>query len=64
MNNLLPPDYHLHTCFSDDCKTPLEDLVQSAIDNGLKSICITDHLDPDFPAAAGRAGQLEPSGGP
>ena len=50
MNNLLPPDYHLHTCFSDDCKTPLEDLVQSAIDNGLKSICITDHLDPDFPA--------------
>ena len=49
MNNILPPDYHLHTCYSDDCKTPIDDLIQSAINNGLKSICITDHHDPDFP---------------
>ncbi len=43
------PDYHLHTEFSGDCKTPLRDLIASAREKGLTEICITDHYDHDFP---------------
>ena len=43
------PDYHLHTEFSEDCKTPIRDLIRSAMDKGLTEICITDHYDHDFP---------------
>ncbi len=42
-------DYHLHTGFSEDSDTPPEDMIKSAIQKGLASICITDHHDPDFP---------------
>ena len=43
------PDYHLHTLFSGDCDTPLEDIIASALGKGLTSMCITDHNDLDFP---------------
>ena len=46
---MLIPDYHLHTEFSADCKTPIRDLIRSARDKGMKEICITDHYDHDFP---------------
>ena len=42
-------DCHLHTCFSDDSDTPPEDMAERAIALGMKSICITDHYDMDFP---------------
>lgn len=42
-------DFHMHTCFSGDCDTPAEEMIESAIQKGLSSICITDHNDPDFP---------------
>ncbi len=38
-------DSHLHTHFSPDSKENLENIVSSAIQRGLKEICITDHLD-------------------
>ncbi len=42
-------DYHLHTDFSSDSNTPMELMVENAIDRGLKTICFTDHMDLDYP---------------
>lgn len=38
-------DYHLHSEFSIDSKTPMEDMVKAGINKNLKSICFTDHVD-------------------
>lgn len=38
-------DYHLHTNFSDDSTTPMEDMVKKAIENGLDEIAFTEHCD-------------------
>ncbi len=43
------PDYHIHTAFSEDCETNINDIISSAKSKGLTSICITDHYDMDFP---------------
>lgn len=45
-------DTHLHTDFSTDSDTPLPDQVQNAKERGLSGICITDHMDYEFPASA------------
>lgn len=51
-------DYHIHTEYSNDCRMPMEQLVQEAIRLGLDEICFTDHVDygvkwdRDDPAAA------------
>jgi len=42
-------DYHLHSSFSGDSKTPMEDMILHAIELGLKSICFTEHMDFDYP---------------
>ena len=42
-------DYHIHTDFSDDCFTPMEEMVEAAAQKGLKEIAVTDHYDPDYP---------------
>ncbi len=38
-------DFHLHTEFSDDSVTPMEQQIESAIEHGLSEICFTDHVD-------------------
>ena len=38
-------DFHLHSNFSMDSKASMESMVLSAIENNLKSICFTDHVD-------------------
>lgn len=38
-------DYHTHTNFSCDSEAPMEDMILSAIDKGLKEIAFTDHVD-------------------
>lgn len=38
-------DYHLHSSFSDDSLTPMEDMVRRAITLGLDEICFTEHVD-------------------
>ena len=43
------PDYHLHSSFSSDSSADMRDNIKNAIENGLNSICITDHYDIDFP---------------
>lgn len=42
-------DYHLHTSFSSDSNTPMESVIEQAITLGFTRICITDHMDYDFP---------------
>lgn len=42
-------DFHLHTSFSGDSDTPMEDMILKGIRLGLKTMCFTDHMDPDYP---------------
>ena len=42
-------DYHNHTFFSADSDTPVEEMIKKAISLGLEYICMTDHMDLDFP---------------
>lgn len=42
-------DTHLHSSFSADCETPMEENVLAAIKAELPYICMTDHLDYDYP---------------
>ncbi len=42
-------DYHLHSNFSGDSKTPPEEMVKQAIHLGMKTMCFTDHYDLDYP---------------
>lgn len=41
-------DYHLHSCFSGDSETPLEDMIQKGISLGLTTMCFTEHMDMDY----------------
>ena len=38
-------DIHMHTSFSTDSETPVEEMVEKAISCGMDTICITDHQD-------------------
>ncbi len=42
-------DYHLHSNFSADCDTPMEETIEQAIKAGLKEICFTEHIDYEYP---------------
>lgn len=42
-------DSHLHSSFSGDSETPMEQTVSSAIQKGMTHICFTEHMDLDFP---------------
>lgn len=42
-------DYHVHSSFSGDSNTPMEKMVQAAIQIGLKRLCFTEHMDLHFP---------------
>lgn len=46
---MITADCHLHTSFSSDSKAVPSDVVESAIAKGLKTICITDHMDAEYP---------------
>lgn len=42
-------DFHMHSDFSADCDVSMEDMVNGAIQKGLKGICFTEHIDYDYP---------------
>lgn len=46
---MIRSDNHVHTVFSSDSEEPLEQMLTQAVEIGLSSICITDHMDYDFP---------------
>ena len=41
-------DFHMHSSFSGDCQAPMEEMIKSAINAGLKKICFTEHNDYDY----------------
>lgn len=49
MNSPILWDCHMHSFFSADSDTSMEDMVKQAISCGLSGICFTEHLDPDYP---------------
>ena len=58
MNNIYP-DFHFHTCFSEDCETPLNDLIDTARKRGITTLCFTDHNDLDYPQTHGESFYLD-----
>ena len=51
-NNL--SDFHIHSYFSSDSDARPEDIINTAINAGLKRICFTDHNDYDYPLEDGK----------
>ncbi|MDE6616187.1 MAG: PHP domain-containing protein, partial [Lachnospiraceae bacterium] len=49
MTKIIKSDSHVHTAFSTDSSTPMEEMLRAAIENGYPSICFTDHMDYNFP---------------
>lgn len=43
-------DLHTHSAYSTDSETPIKEQLESARKHGLSGICLTDHMDYDFPA--------------
>ena len=46
---MITADYHVHTSFSSDSEAPMESMIEKAISMGFQRICITDHMDYDYP---------------
>ncbi len=46
-------DYHVHTSFSTDSEVSPADHINKAVSLGMKEICITDHVDFDYPQENG-----------
>lgn len=42
-------DFHLHTSFSGDSDTPMEEMILKGIELGLTEMCFTEHNDFDYP---------------
>ena len=49
MSNQILWDCHMHSSFSADSDTSMEDMIHEAIQRNLSGICFTEHLDPDYP---------------
>lgn len=46
---MITADFHAHTSFSTDSSEPLERAAESALLRGLKILCVTEHMDFDYP---------------
>ncbi|MCR4807495.1 MAG: histidinol-phosphatase HisJ family protein [Lachnospiraceae bacterium] len=46
-------DFHLHSSHSEDSETPMEEQIEAGIKAGLKYMCFTEHMDPDWPIREG-----------
>lgn len=47
---MITADYHVHTNFSSDSNSSMESMIERAIELRFDRICITDHMDYDFPS--------------
>lgn len=50
---MITSDCHLHTEFSTDAEYSMSQMAESAIEKGLDTLCITDHMDSYFPESQG-----------
>lgn len=46
---MIQNDSHMHTRFSTDSSAPLRSMLDAAAERGLKGVCVTDHMDLDYP---------------
>ena len=46
---MIKADFHTHSNFSTDSKAAPESMIQGAIKKGLTHLCLTDHMDLDYP---------------
>lgn len=46
---MITSDFHMHTSFSTDSDAAPESMIEGALKKGLNTICITDHMDRDYP---------------
>jgi histidinol-phosphatase (PHP family) len=53
-------DYHVHSDFSGDSQTPMEYMIDRALQLGLKKLCFTDHMDYDYPHKGGTRFEFDP----
>jgi histidinol-phosphatase (PHP family) len=53
-------DYHVHSNFSGDSQTPMEQMIDRAIQLGLRKLCFTDHMDYDYPHKGGISFEFDP----
>ena len=42
-------DLHTHSSFSSDSDEPLSEMVKAAEERGLRTLCLTEHMDMDYP---------------
>lgn len=47
---MITADIHTHSSFSDDSTEPLIEMAKTAAEKGLRVICLTEHLDYDYPS--------------
>lgn len=52
-------DQHMHSTYSGDAKSSMEDMILAAIDKGLKYITFTEHMDFGYPYLPGEEGMFE-----
>ena len=50
-------DCHLHSSFSGDSDTPMEEMILQGIAQGLTTMCFTEHNDFDYPDFEGEPGE-------
>ena len=46
---MITADLHTHTDFSSDSKQPMEGAIEALIAKGIRTVCFTEHMDPDYP---------------
>lgn len=49
---MIKADQHTHCNFSTDSEATPESMIQGAIKNGLSHLCLTDHMDLDYPGTS------------
>lgn len=47
---MIRTDCHMHSEFSSDSHTPIEDMIKGSIKKRLTTICFTEHMDYNFPS--------------
>lgn len=46
---MIHSEFHMHTCFSTDSDASVESMLDACVKRGIVSVCITDHMDKDYP---------------
>lgn len=49
VNMAVQADFHMHTEFSGDSDAPVRTMLDAALERGMEAVCITDHIDEDYP---------------